>query len=474
VTNDVDNIATTLQQGLSQLLTSALTVIGVLAMMLWISPLLALISVITIPLSFAVTILIAGRSQKEFIAQWAETGALNGHVEQMHSGHALVQVFGRRRSAIQQFNDQNERLYRASFRAQFLSGIIQPAMQFLSNLNYVGVAVVGGYRVVSGAMSLGDVTAFIAYSRQFTMPLMQIASQMNLLQSGLASAERVFEFLGAPEETPDRAGATAPRATSGHVELDRVSFRYLPDKPLIEDFSLDVRPGQTVAIVGPTGAGKTTIVNLLMRFYDIDGGAIRLDGTDTRELPRDAVRKAFGMVLQDSWLFAGTVRDNIAYGKEGASLDEIVSAATAAHVDSFVRTLPDGYDTLLEEEASNISAGQRQLVTIARAFLADPSVLILDEATSNVDTRTEVLIQQAMARLRHGRTSFVIAHRLSTIRNADEIVVMDGGRIVEQGDHAELLRKRGFYYDLYQSQFAETVGAEAASRALRPVLEPVR
>jgi len=472
VTNDVDNIATTLQQGLSQLLTSALTVIGVLAMMLWISPLLALISVITIPLSFAVTIVIAGRSQKEFIAQWAETGALNGHVEQMHSGHALVQVFGRRASAIQQFNDQNERLYRASFRAQFLSGIIQPAMQFLSNLNYVGVAVIGGFRVASGAMSLGDVTAFIAYSRQFTMPLLQIASQLNLLQSGLASAERVFEFLGAPEETPDHVGATAASAVRGHVEFDRVSFRYLPDKPLIEDFSLDVRPGETVAIVGPTGAGKTTIVNLLMRFYDIDGGAIRLDGTDTRELPREAVRRAFGMVLQDSWLFAGSVRDNIAYGKEGATLDEIVAAATAAHVDPFVRTLPAGYDTLLEEEASNISAGQRQLITIARAFLADPSILILDEATSNVDTRTEVLIQQAMARLRQGRTSFVIAHRLSTIRNADEIVVMDRGRIVEQGDHAELLRKQGFYYDLYQSQFAETGGVDAAGRAKLPVLQP--
>ncbi|HTD64347.1 MAG TPA: ABC transporter ATP-binding protein [Verrucomicrobiae bacterium] len=472
VTNDVDNIATTLQQGLSQLLTSVLTVIGVLGMMLWISPLLALISVITIPLSFAVTIVIAGRSQKEFIAQWAETGALNGHVEQMHSGHALVQVFGRRVSAIRQFNDQNERLYRASFRAQFLSGIIQPAMQFLSNLNYVGVAVIGGYRVASGAMSLGDVTAFIAYSRQFTMPLMQIAAQMNLLQSGLASAERVFEFLGAPEETPDRIGATAPQAIGGHVEFDGVSFRYLPDKPLIEDFSLDVRPGETVAIVGPTGAGKTTIVNLLMRFYDIDGGGIRLDGIDTRDLPRDAVRRTFGMVLQDSWLFAGTIRDNIAYGKEGATMDEIVAAATAAHVDPFVRTLPDGYDTLLEEEASNISAGQRQLITIARAFLADPSILILDEATSNVDTRTEVLIQQAMARLRHGRTSFVIAHRLSTIRNADEIVVMDSGRIVEQGDHAELLRKQGFYYALYQSQFAESVGAAVTGRATAPVLQP--
>ena len=472
VTNDVDNIATTLQQGLSQLLTSALTVIGVIAMMLWISPLLAVISLLTIPLSFVITIVIAGRSQKQFIAQWAETGALNGHVEQMHSGHALVQVFGRRPSAIAQFNEQNERLYRASFRAQFLSGIIQPGMLFLSNLNYVGVAVVGGYRVASGAMTLGDVTAFIAYSRQFTMPLTQIAAQMNLLQSGLASAERVFEFLAAPEEVPDRVVAIAPRAVAGHVEFDRVSFRYLPDKPLIQDFSLDVRPGETVAIVGPTGAGKTTIVNLLMRFYDIDGGAIRLDGVDTRDMARDAVRRAFGMVLQDSWLFVGTIRDNIAYGKEGATFDEIVDAAKAAHVDQFVRTLPDGYDTVLEEDASNISAGQKQLLTIARAFLANPSILILDEATSNVDTRTEVLIQEAMARLRHGRTSFVIAHRLSTIRNADEIVVMESGRIVEQGSHDELLAKRGAFYDLYQSQFAETVGTAAGPSGL--VLQPSR
>src|SRR5712664_3264670 len=463
VTNDIDNIATTLQQGLSQLLTSFLTVIGVLGMMLWISPILALIAVGSIPLSFAVTVVIAGRSQKEFVAQWAETGALNGHVEQMHSGHMLVQVFGRMRSAIQQFNEQNERLYRAAFRAQFLSGIIQPAVFFIGNLNYVGVAVIGGYRVASGAMSLGDVTAFIAYSRQFTMPLLQIASQMNLLQSGLASAERVFEFLGATEETPDRVGATAPRTTSGHVEFDRVSFRYLPDKPLIEDFSLDVRPGETVAIVGPTGAGKTTIVNLLMRFYDIDGGAIRLDGTDTRELPRDAVRRVFGMVLQDTWLFTGTIRANIAYGKDDATMDEIVAAAAAAHADQFIRTLPDGYDTVLAEDASNISSGQKQLLTIARAFLADRSVLILDEATSNVDTRTEVLIQKAMAQLRRGRTSFVIAHRLSTIRSADTIVVMDQGRIVEQGSHAELLARRGFYHDLYYSQFAENVGTEAVA-----------
>jgi ATP-binding cassette subfamily B multidrug efflux pump len=458
VTNDIDNIATTLQQGLSQLLTSFLTVLGVLVMMLSISPLLAGIAILTIPLSLVVVVQIAGRSQREFIAQWAGTGDLNGHVEQMHSGHALVQVFGRQASAIEQFDELNARLYAASFRAQFLSGIIQPAMQFLSNLNYVGVAVVGAFRVSTGAMSLGDVQAFIQYSRQFTMPITQIAAQANLLQSGLASAERVFEFLAASEEEPDRVTAAALPATPGRVTFDRVSFRYVADEPLIEDFSLDVRRGEAVAIVGPTGAGKTTIVNLLMRFYEIDGGRILLDGVETRDLPRDTVRRTFGMVLQDTWLFAGTIRDNIAYGKEGASTDEIVAAATAAHVDQFVRTLPDGYDTVLDEDGSNISAGQKQLLTIARAFLADPSVLILDEATSNVDTRTEVLIQQAMARLRHGRTSFVIAHRLSTIRNADEIVVMDQGRIVEQGSHTDLLERRGFYYDLYESQFAEAVG----------------
>ena len=463
VTNDVDNIATTLQQGMSQLLTSVLTVVGVLAMMLWISPLLAGISVLMIPLTLVVTVVIAGRSQKEFVAQWARTGALNGHVEQMHTGHALVQVFGRRQVAIAQFDQLNEGLYAASFKAQFLSGIIQPAVAFLSNLNYVGVAVIGGYRVASGTMTLGDVQAFIQYSRQFTMPLTQLAAQANLLQSGLASAERVFEFLQAPEEGADRPAPVALPTIQGHVEFDRVSFRYLPEKPLIEDFTLDVRPGQTVAIVGPTGAGKTTIVNLLMRFYEIDGGAIRLDGIDTRELPRDVVRRAFGMVLQDTWLFTGTIRDNIAYGKENATMDEIVAAATAAHADQFIRTLPEGYDTVLAEDASNISSGQKQLLTIARAFLADRSVLILDEATSNVDTRTEVLIQKAMTQLRHGRTSFVIAHRLSTIRSADTIVVMDQGRIVEQGSHAELLERRGFYHDLYYSQFAENVGTEAVA-----------
>jgi ATP-binding cassette subfamily B protein len=371
----------------------------------------------------------------------------------MHTGHALVQVFGQRRRAQETFELHNGRLYDASFKAQFLSGIIQPAMQFLGNLNYVAIAVIGGYRVASGTMSLGDVQAFIQYSRQFTMPITQIAAQMNLIQSGLASAERVFELLAAEDESPDQAGGDGLGDVTGQVSLEQVSFRYVPDKPLIDGFDLEVRPGQTIAIVGPTGAGKTTIVNLLMRFYDIDGGVIRLDGVNTREAPRDEVRRAFGMVLQDTWLFAGTIRDNIAYGKEGAGEEEIVAAAQAAHVDSFVRTLPHGYDTVLDDEASDLSSGQRQLLTIARAFLADPSILILDEATSSVDTRTEVLIQAAMARLRQGRTSFVIAHRLSTIRNADLIVVMDGGRIVEQGTHAELLRREGFYYDLYNSQF---------------------
>jgi ATP-binding cassette subfamily B multidrug efflux pump len=455
VTNDIDNVTTTLQQGMSQLLIAGLTVIGVLGMMFSISPLLAAISLVTVPLSIGVTILIAKRSQKEFAAQWKLTGTLNGHVEEMHTGHALVQVFGRRRKALDEFVRQNQDLYQASFRAQFLSGIIQPALQFLANLNYVAIAVIGGYRVASGTMSLGDVQAFIQYSRQFTMPITQIASQMNLLQSGLASAERVFEFLAAEEEVPDRATGIELTSQSGRVSLEHVQFQYEPEKPLIADFNLEVHPGQTIAIVGPTGAGKTTIVNLLMRFYEIDSGRVQLDGVDANDLSRDQVRRVFGMVLQDTWLFAGTIRDNIAYGREGATDEDVVAAAKAAHVDSFVRTLPGGYGTLLDEDASNLSSGQRQLLTIARAFLADPSILILDEATSNVDTRTEVLIQAAMARLRHGRTSFVIAHRLSTIRNADSIVVMDAGRIVEQGSHAELLHRHGFYYELYNSQFTE-------------------
>jgi len=460
VTNDIDNITTTLQQSMSQILTSVLTIIGVLGIMLWISWLLALVALVTVPLSIVVTLLVARQSQKQFAAQWARTGDLNGHVEQMHTGHALVQVFGRRQQAIDEFGRQNQSLYEASFRAQFLSGIIQPAMMFLGNLNYVVIAAVGGYRVVTGAMTLGDVQAFIQYSRQFTMPIMQLAGQLNLLQSGLASAERVFEFLAADEEAPDRAVASMlPK--DGSVRLEHVFFQYEPEKPLITDFNLEAKPGQTIAIVGPTGAGKTTIVNLLMRFYEIDAGRICLDGVDARDLRREDVRHVFGMVLQDTWLFAGTIRDNIAYGKTGASDAEIVDAAQAAHVDQFVRTLPDGYQTLLTDEASNISAGQKQLVTIARAFLADPAILILDEATSSVDTRTEVLIQEAMAQLRRGRTSFVIAHRLSTIRNADSIVVMDQGRIVEQGSHAELLARHGFYHALYNSQFTDAL-AEAS------------
>ena len=461
VTNDIDNVAQTLQQTLSQLITAVLTVVGVLGMMFWISPLLALVALVTIPLSVVVTTAIAKRSQPQFIGQWTWTGKLNAHIEEMYTGHALVKVFGRQRQAVQEFHDQNDELYTASFKAQFISGIIQPAMGFIANLNYVIVAVVGGLRVASGSLTLGDVQAFIQYSRQFTQPITQIASMMNLMQSGVASAERVFELLDSDEQEPDPARpARLPERVQGRVAFEDVSFRYAPDSPLIDDLSLVAEPGQTVAIVGPTGAGKTTLVNLLMRFYEIDGGRITLDGVDTRELTRDDLRSRVGMVLQDTWLFGGTIRDNIAYGVENAPEDRLVEAAVATHVDQFVRALPDGYDTVIDDEAANLSAGEKQLLTIARAFLADPAILVLDEATSSVDTRTEVLVQQAMNALRSGRTSFVIAHRLSTIRDADVILVMEHGSIVEQGSHEELLAAGGAYARLYASQFAAAVSVQ--------------
>ena len=460
VTNDIDNIAGTLQQSLTQIITSIATIIGVLAMMFWISPILALISLLVIPVAAGATMFIAKRSQKEFAAQWKQTGALNAHVEESHTGHAIVKVFGHEEDSIRRFDDENARVFRASFRAQFISGIIQPTMNFISNLNYVAIGVIGGVQVASGTMSLGDVQAFIQYSRSFTMPITQTASIANLLQSTMACAERVFELLDEPEELADSATPAVLDHPTGHVTLEGVSFRYEPDKPLIDDLNVDVRPGEVLAIVGPTGAGKTTVVNLLMRFYEIDAGAICIDGIDIRDLTRDNLRRTFGMVLQDTWLFGGTIRDNIAYGREDATEEQIVDAAKAAHVDHFVRTLPAGYDTVIDDDASNLSAGEKQLLTIARAFLADPEILILDEATSSVDTRTEVLVQQAMARLMKGRTAFVIAHRLSTIRNADEILVMDHGKIVEQGSHDELIASHGFYFDLYNSQFEEAI-AEA-------------
>jgi ATP-binding cassette subfamily B protein len=428
--------------------------------MLTISPILAVISLLAVPLSLVVTVFIASRSQRQFVAQWASTGSLNGHVEEMHTGHAIVKVFGRQREAIEAFDRENDKLYGASYRAQFISGTIQPAMNFISNLNYVAIAVIGGLRVASGQMSLGDVIAFIQYSRQFTFPIIQTASVLNVLQSAVASAERVFELLDEPEEIADPVAPRALGHARGDVAFEHVSFRYEPDRPLIDDLSLVADAGEKVAIVGPTGAGKTTLVNLLMRFYEVDAGRITIDGIDTRDLTRDDLRKTFGMVLQDTWLFHGTIRENIAYGRDGATDEEIVGAAEAAHVDHFCRTLPDGYDTIVDDDATNLSAGEKQLLTIARAFLADPPILILDEATSSVDTRTELLVRRAMERLMAGRTSFVIAHRLSTIRDADTILVMNHGRIVEQGTHDDLLARGGFYADLYNSQFVEPL-AEA-------------
>lgn len=454
VTNDIDNMAQSLQQTLSQLLTSLLTVVAMVTMMVVISPLLAVIALVTIPLSIVVTTAIGKRSQRHFVQQWKSTGELNAVVEETFTGHGLVKVFGRQHETEAAFAARNDDLYAAGFGAQFVSGIIMPTMMFIGNLNYVAIAVVGGLRVASGGMSLGDVQAFIQYSRQFTQPLTQVASMANLMQSGVASAERVFEVLDAEEQRPEPATARTLEAPHGRVEFEDVSFSYRPGTPLIEQLHLVVEPGQTVAIVGPTGAGKTTLVNLVMRFYELDAGRITIDGVDITDLTRHSLRSQVGMVLQDAWLFGGTIRENIAYGKPGATDEEVLAAARATYVDRFVHALPDGYDTVLDAEGGNISAGEKQLVTIARAFLSDPALLILDEATSSVDTRTERLVQQAMAALRSDRTSFVIAHRLSTIRDADLILVMENGRIVEQGSHAELLERRGAYARLYAAQFS--------------------
>jgi ATP-binding cassette, subfamily B, multidrug efflux pump len=461
VTNDIDNVAQSMQQSLSQLLTAALTIIGVVSMMFVISPLLAVVALATIPLSLVIVKQIAQHSKKRFGAQWAHTGSLNGQVEEAFTGHALVKVYGQQAAFESRFRDTNDKLFHASFGAQFIAGSIQPAMMFLGNLNFVAVAVIGGLRVSSGAMSIGDVQAFIQYSRQFTQPLTQLASMMNVFQSGIASAERVFELLDVAEQAPDAVTSGADGAPRGRVEFSHVAFSYRTDAPLIHDLSLVAEPGQTVAIVGPTGAGKTTLVNLIMRFYELDAGRITLDGVDITAMTRGELRSSIGMVLQDTWLFEGTIHDNIAYGNPAATEQQIHDAARATYVDRFVHSLPDGYQTKVSDEQGAISAGEKQLLTIARAFLADPAILILDEATSSVDTRTEVLIQRAMTALRSQRTSFVIAHRLSTIRDADLILVMDGGAIVEQGTHADLLARGGAFAALYNAQFTGPVTTES-------------
>lgn len=455
VTNDVDNIAGTLQQSLTQLITSILTIIGVIAMMLSISPLMTLIAVLTLPLSIVAITSIAKRSQKQFVRQQKELGQLNGHVEEMYTGHKIIKAFGRETKSLEEFDNINERLYEAGWKAQFISGVIMPIMSFIGNIGYVLVSVVGGILVTKRTIEIGDVQAFIQYSRQFTMPITQTANIANIIQSTVASAERVFEILDEEEQVPEEANPVVLEKPRGDVAFNHVQFGYDPEHLLIEDMNIDVKQGQTIAIVGPTGAGKTTLINLLMRFYEVNGGSITVDGVNIAEMKRGDLRSLFGMVLQDTWLFNGTIRDNIAYGREGATEEEVVRAAKTAYADHFIRTLPGGYNTILNEEASNISQGQKQLLTIARAILADPAILILDEATSSVDTRTEVHVQKAMNELMKGRTSFVIAHRLSTIRDADLILVMNHGTVIEKGTHEELLALGGFYADLYNSQFTK-------------------
>ena len=455
VTNDMDNIAGTLQQSLTQMITSAVTLLGVIVMMLTISPLLTLVVILTLPLSVIVTMMVAKQSQKHFVAQQKHLGQLNGHVEEMYTGHKVVKAFGRERQSVERFDEVNDKLYEAGWRAQFISGTIMPLMGFIGNIGYVIVSVVGGVLVTRQAIKIGDIQAFIQYSRQFTQPITQLANIANVIQSTIASAERVFEVLDEEEEVAESSAPAVLRHPRGDVSFEHVSFGYKEDQLLIENMNVNVRQGQTVAIVGPTGAGKTTLINLLMRFYEVNGGRITIDGKDIASMKRSDLRSLFGMVLQDTWLFNGTIRDNIGYGREGATEEEIIRAAEAAHADHFIRTLPDGYDTVLNEEASNISQGQKQLLTIARAILANPAILILDEATSSVDTRTELYIQKAMKELMKNRTSFVIAHRLSTIRDADLILVMNKGSIIEQGTHDELLSQGGFYADLYNSQFSD-------------------
>jgi ATP-binding cassette subfamily B protein len=454
VTNDIDNLAQSLQQTVSQIVTSLLTLVGVSVMMITISPLLAVVTLSTAPLSLWLIKAIGQRARPRFLAQWRYTGSVNAQAEEVFTGHAVVKAFGRQQQVEEQFGQDNDQLYRASFGAQFVSGLIQPAMVFMGNLQFVLIAVVGGLRIASGALSIGEMQALIQYARSFAQPLTHLASMAATFQSGIASLERVLELLDQPEQSPDPAGRPESRPVRGRVVFDDVRFSYSPDKPLIEGLHLVAEPGRTVAIVGPTGAGKTTLVNLLMRFYELDGGRITLDGRDIAHMPRPELRSRIGMVLQDTWLFGGTIWDNIAYGNPRATHEEILDAARVTYVDRFVHSLPEGYQTVINDEGDNISAGQKQLLTIARAFVADPSILVLDEATSSVDTRTEVLVQRAMNALRTGRTSFVIAHRLSTIRGADVILVMDGGRIVEQGSHDELVHRDGPYARLYHAQFA--------------------